>query len=262
MNKTIATTAVISGVSGVVLGGVVTYVTVNKRLVKRYEDWANEEIASVKARYALMRKDTEGLDILQESQNPSPEVQAAVEAGRKIIEAMRYAPDLEETAPVEKEEEADDRFPGSRSIFDQAVHPSEYEPSDEPDDEDVFAGEDGSDGAPFLITEAAYFENEHQYQLDTLTYYAVDDTLADEHNNQIEEIEATVGGKHLHMFETAGKDKKTSIYVQNDTHETLYEIILIEGRYAVIVLGMDESLLEESESPRKRKQQKMKKDAD
>lgn len=258
MNKTILTTAVISAVTGGVLGGVVTYVTVNKALRTRYEDWANHEIDSVKARYALMHKDSEQLDILAMAENPTPEIKAAVERGRQLMQNLGYTDGKSaEAAPKHKEEEADDRFPGTVSLFDQGYSANDVPESDEPDDEDVHPSYVVIEGEPFLITETDFFENSPGYELDTLTYYAVDESLCDENNALIPRVDETVGERHLHMFQE-GNGAKTSLYIQNDDQQTLYEVILDNRSYAAVVLGMDEADLG-IKAP-KEKPKKMKKD--
>jgi len=238
MNKTVLTTAVVSAVTGGVLGGIVTYVSVNKALRTRYEDWANSEIDSVKQRYALIRKGEGEVSILEMAQNPSPEVQAAVDKGRRIIEQMGYS-GLEVAsekidAAVEKANAGE-----TQSIFDhqEVIDLNEVE---EPDDEEIDTYEK-IEGEPYKITEADYFENEPGYSLDTLTYYEVDDTLCDEANSQIDRVDETIGERHLHMFhKDVQGNGKTSIYIRNDEHQTLYEVILVNNSYAAIVLGMDE----------------------
>jgi hypothetical protein len=243
MNKTILTTAVVSAVTGGVLGGIVTYAAVNKTLRTRYEDWANSEIDSVKQRYALMRKGDGDLSILDMAQNPSPEVQAAVDKGKRIIAQMGYsgldAAEEKIDAAVKKDVQGE-----TSSIFD---HPEvidlnkEEDDEEEPSEEDILGGYVKIEGEPFKITEADYFENEPGFSLDTLTYYEVDDTLCDENNAQIDRVDETIGERHLHMFHKDAKGNgKNSIYIRNDEHQTLYEVILVNNSYAAIVLGMDE----------------------
>jgi len=248
MNKTVLTTAVVSAVTGGVVGGVVTYAAVNRALRTRYEDWANSEIDSVKQRYALMRKGEGDVSILEMAQNPSPEVQAAVDKGKRIIQQMGYSGlDVAEEkidAAVKKEVHGE-----TSSIFDhpevidlnQEEDAEDDDDEEEPSEEDILGGYVKIEGEPFKITEADYFENEAGYELNTLTYYEVDDTLCDESNMQIDRVDETVGERHLHMFHKDAKGNgKNSIYIRNDDHLTLYEVILVNNSYAAIVLGMDE----------------------
>ena len=249
MNKT--TVAVISAVGGGIVGGVVTYLTVNRALRTRYEDWANSEIDSVKARYAQLNADSKA-NILEQAENPSPEVLAAVEKGRVLIEQMGYSESDEEETPHSTER--------TLSIFDRGVDPDNIPDEDEDDEDEDDDGYIRIDGEPFLIAEGEYFENEPDYQLDTLTYYEMDDTLTDEHNSQIDRVEETIGVRHLDMFKRDNNGGKSSLYIRNDVHETLYEVILVEQSYAAVILGMDEETLGLKE-PKKRPR-KMPKDHD
>ncbi|QCG77547.1 hypothetical protein SEA_DIZZYRUDY_51 [Microbacterium phage DizzyRudy] len=256
MNKT--TIAVISAVGGGVAGGVLTYLTVNRALRTRYEEWANAEIDSVKARYAQLNGESKTNFFIQQAENPSAEIEEAIEAGKKILEQMNYIP---------AESDEDSPHPSARtlSIFEQGVDPAvaeaelEEDSDDDEDDISLSGGYQVIDGEPFLITEAEYFENEPEYELDTLTYYELDDTLTDDKNVQIPDVDKSVGERHLHMFPKVKPNEKSSVYVRNDEHETLYEIIRIEERYAITILGMTEEEL--GLKPAKQRPKKMR-DAD
>jgi len=240
MNK--LTTITLSAVGGGVLGGVVTYLTVNRALRTRYEDWANEEINSVKARYAQLNADNKS-SFVQLATDPSPEIQEAVEVGKKLIEQMGYSP----ADPDEPRQE-------TLSIFDQAVDPDEDEETTDPGDaylSQMDKGYQAVDGEPHLISEDEFFENNPEYELDTLTYYTVDNTLCDNQNVLVPDADRVIGGRHLHMFPKVKGDEKSSIYVRNDEHQTLYEVIQVENSYAVVVLDMDEEELGLKE-PKKR----------
>lgn len=224
-------TITLSAVGGAIVGGAITYAVTSKALMRRYEDWANSEIDSVKARYAQLNTDGKA-DFLIQAANPSPEVMAAVAEGKKLIEKMGYS---------ETEEEPPHSTARTLSIFDQGVNLDEVDVEEEEE-----ADEDGYipvEGQPHLISEGEYFENEVDYQLDTLTYYEMDDTLTDDKDAQIPNVEQTVGERHLTMFKRSPNGGKTSLYIRNDDHETLYEIILVEASYAQVVLGMTEEEL-------------------
>lgn len=250
MEKHTILTATISAVAGAVVGGVITYVATNKALVHRYEDWANEEINDVKARYAALNSEQK-MSFVEMASNPPAEIMAAVERGKALLKEQGYT--LADEVDVSAQ---------TLSIFDRATEvDGEGNPVEEDSDEEDDSEDDGYErieGEPFLITEEAYFENEQEYELDTLTYYGLDDTLTDEKNAQIDRVQETIGERHLHMFKAGGD--KTSLYIQNDEHQTLYEVILVNQSYAVTILGMTEEELGLKE-PKKRPG-KMPKDRD
>lgn len=260
MNKSTVTVGVISAVAGGIVGGVVTYVTVNRKLRTRYEDWANLEIDEVKRHYAELNSETK-LSFIQQAENPS---ESALEIGRQMMERLGY---------IDAKEEEESHHPTSQtlSIFDQGVDEeearaeleSEEEAPSTPEEAEAYLkamdrGYEVLEGEPFLISEAEYFENEPEYELDTLTYYEVDDTLTDEKNTQIPSVDQTIGARHLHMFSKKTGTDKASLYVRNDEHQTLYEVILVEDSYARLILGMTEEEL--GLKPPKARPKKMKRD--
>lgn len=248
----------LSAIGGGIVGGAVTYITVNKALVRRYEDWANDEIAQVRAHYNNMLKE-EGTSVISLAENPSEDVQKAVDLGKQLIKQLGYDAG---------ERPEDDEHPTAQrlSIFDQGVSVNSdgelVEDDDAEGDSYLQAMDDGYkviDGEPYLIAEAEYFENEPGYELDTLTYYEQDETLTDDKNKQIDGVNEVIGARHLHMFHPRKGTQKESLYVRNDDHETLYEIIRVDGSYAAIVLGMTDEEL--GLKPAKQKLKKMR-DAD
>lgn len=251
MNKNIVLTAVISSVAGGVLGGIVTYATVNKRLRTRYEDWANEEISAVKEHYKLVRKEDGDLGIFGDIKITS-EHQATL-IGQALSEAMirdlGYDPRLDTSGEGEPEPDEDEHVP--TNIFDRGIATDEdgnpLIDLEEIDGYEVISGE------PYLISEDEYF-NTDEYDKDTLSYYETDNTLADQHDGVIERVQEAIGERHLHMFNKKPMQAKNSIYVRNDAQKTDYEVILVEGAYSVIILGMNEEdagLKEPKKRPKK-----------
>lgn len=260
MNKAMLTNTVISAVGGALIGGAITYVTVNKALRTRYEDWANEEIDSVKARYAAMNADRKQ-SFIEMATNPSPEILAAVEAGKRLIEQQGYVSAEDGTMMLPEAQQE------TLSIFDQGVDvddegnvkESEDEDDEEPDDEPE-EGYEIKDDEPYLIREAEYFENEPGYELDTLTYYDFDNVLTDEKNERIDNVDGTVGLANLHRFPPKRGQDKVSIYVRNDEHLSFYEVILVEASYGATILGVDPEDL--GEKPPKKRPKKMREDVE
>lgn len=249
MNKSTTITAVISAVAGGILGGTITYLVTNKALRTRYEDWANEQIDDVKARYAKLNDDKKQ-SFIEMAQNPSDEIKLDIQKGRELMERLGYTVAEEDGTIMTQLQHPTAR---TLDIFnkddaDEMAALGEETEFEEVDDDDYKVIE----GKPFLISEEAYFENEQDYELDTLTYYEVDDTLTDEHNERIDRVEETIGVRHLDMFKKNGT-AKTSIYIQNDEHNSLYEVILVEESYAEIHLGVSPEALGLKEPKKKLK---------
>lgn len=79
---------------------------------------------------------------------------------------------------------------------------------------------------PYLITEDEFLNDKNEYDKISLTYYIYDDTLADECDEMID-IEETVSTDIYNMLQDASDD----LYVRNNSLETDFEIMRIEGSF-------------------------------
>lgn len=97
------------------------------------------------------------------------------------------------------------------------------------------------DVAPYLITEEEYITNDDEYRHEVLTYYALDDTLADEDDDIFDQ--SIVGEDNLMEFE---RTDCPSIFIRNEHRGIEYEIIwedAISYHAACLGISNDESLL-------------------
>lgn len=92
---------------------------------------------------------------------------------------------------------------------------------------------------PMVISEDLYFnDNEYSnYVSETLIYYEGDDTLADEKDSVIYDIDNVVGTEALTSFGSMTTDKDT-VFVINHKMKIKYEIVRDEGKYTELVLGI------------------------
>lgn len=262
MNKNIVITAVASAVGGAVAGGVLTYVTVNKKLRARYFAESEAAIESMRRHYDLLQSgheekrryfDTvETPNSITTTELAGEELDATVNQriaiGQQLVE--QYGDPNPDGALTEK---------ATRSIWDEGVTlngegiPVTEDEANETiyssdvllavDDDGIPVGYERIDGEPHLISENFYFENPQEWELDTVIYYEVDDTLVDEKNNVIPDADRTIGGRHFSMFVRDRNKPKQSFYVRNENLETLFEVIMDEGSYSQEVLGVDPELL-------------------
>jgi hypothetical protein len=89
---------------------------------------------------------------------------------------------------------------------------------------------------PYVIHQRE-FNHESDHVQVTWTFYAGDGVLVDEHDNKVEDPEATVGRASLHRF-GEGADDPNVVFVRNDRLEMEFEICRLPTRYEVEVLGM------------------------
>ena len=105
---------------------------------------------------------------------------------------------------------------------------------------------------PYLITVGEFQMNELGYEQILVDYFEADDTLADENEQQVPDVEYTIGEKHLELFGEKSGDKDT-VYVRNEKLMTDFEVTRHDGAYAVEVLGVDPKLLDPPAKARTRK---------
>lgn len=241
MNKNVVLNTVLSATAGAIIGGAITYTVVNKKLKTRYEDWANAEINEVKNRYVDQRESFMNMFVPTDIDQPesSEEDEAVRNFTEELMEDLGYSKTSEED---EDDEDFDTSGEGEpvrdpdereRNIFDMASpEDSVGEPLDEDSDK------------PYRITANEFMETE-DYEQDTLIYYAGDDTLADQNDSIIPQtsVDMTIGRVNLSSLKKTPGDEKDSIYIRNNFHKSVYEVILNESSYSWTVLRMgDESL--------------------
>lgn len=254
--------ALVSG--GIALGSVTTYFLTRSALRRKFKkeayDYAEQEIESVKETYKLLRKEPpyddpktamaaylERVDELQYSVQAAElaaqeEAQAAVEeAEERLEEAEADAEEIDTMLQVAEGEAFVERIKASntpvvRNIWDkeQESH-EEYEIHEEPERFDVLRTRDPN--APYVISVAEFEDDENEFSKVTITYFEGDDTLCDDRESIIPDIERTVGRKSLSHF-GVDSDDKDIVYVRNEAHRTDYEVAREEGSYAKIVLGV------------------------
>lgn len=84
-------------------------------------------------------------------------------------------------------------------------------------------------GEPYIISPDDFDEHD-DYEVESLTYYA-DGILADEDDNEIEDVEGMVGKGSLNHF---GEYEDDSVFVRNDELKTDYEILLDSRNFSDI----------------------------
>lgn len=90
----------------------------------------------------------------------------------------------------------------------------------------------------YVISEDEYVRTADEYDQEVLTYYALDDTLADEDDDIVHQ--STVGEENLMEFE---RSEEPAIFVRDERNMIEYEIIWEDkDTYQSIVLGVSNAL--------------------
>lgn len=194
-------------------GGFVGYKYAVRKLTPVYEQRLAEELEASKkflktAEFATPESAVEELIDPEEM----AEFDEPVEQVKKIVRNYN--------APVVREEI-------THNVF---VH---GEKGNDPDDE---GGDDLREDGPYKVSFNDFHSGAQQVgwtQL-ALTYYALDDTLADENDQPIDSIEATIG---VDILDFIRKTRKETTFVRNPKSQIDFEVAYYDKSYKKTVLG-------------------------
>lgn len=244
MDKRILVTALVSAIGGGIAGGAITYLTVKKTFAQR----AQRDIDEVKETY---RERFEGKRVVNVYGNmPSPADPSDVEpakpgtnlstedlkAAQDFVERLGYSVKGEKGDPgTETEEETEDRL---LSIYDrQETPPDDVEEVEHP----ILIGYDREElrrqHKPYLISHDEFHTTETEWDKSSIVYYEDDDTLTDEGDMPVSDIEYLIGEKHLDFFGLRSGDPN-QVFVRNPQISTDYEVTRNLGSYTEIVLNI------------------------
>jgi hypothetical protein len=211
--------------SSVCIGFGAGYIVAERRLVKQFEERLEKETSEMKTFYtAHTRKKYE---TPQEAVNDLIVPELATEtaetvAYHKVVKKQEYSPadDPEEELAVEAEIGVDGTLfmPGTvqQNVF-------ESQPSED---------------KPYVISQDEYMQNDPEHDQSTLTYYA-DDTLSDERDEVIDDVERVTGEECFGQFGVGSSDEKV-VHVRNNRLRMDFEVIRSDRTYAQDVLGVTE----------------------
>ena len=80
---------------------------------------------------------------------------------------------------------------------------------------------------PYLISEDEYINDKNEYEKISLTYFTIDDTLADD-CDEIVDVEETIS---TDIFNQISESEDGDYYVRNNTLQTDYEIMKVDQSY-------------------------------
>lgn len=256
MENKVLITALVSAVGGGLVGGVVTYLTVKKTFAER----AQRDIDDVKEFYKRQQEDGEAKSILEQNAPRvfqtinvapgtvldalDPESRAKVE---ELAARLNYgAPTTEPQSPLVQATVAKEiRKVGEEVVADIFNTPQDVDPG--PSMVGLYTKVDGQ---PYIISHDEYFGTEEEFEKVSIVYFEGDDTLADERNQVIQDVEYAVGQRHLEMYGPRWEDVTRSedpeiVYVRNTNLSTDFEIARDPAKYQVAILSMDPADLDD-----------------
>lgn len=148
--------------------------------------------------------------------------------------------------PPEYAQAGDEPFPTPNEVEDdlredvEYVHNIRFHNPEKHNPNDVTTWDRHPD-FPYVITEEEFRVDEPNFEKDSVTYYRGDNTLAEEDESYIPDLEGTVGAENLQYFGLASGDPRT-LHIRNERVMTDFEVTLNEGKYNEIVLGLEDEV--------------------
>lgn len=270
----IIVSSIIGTTAGVAAGAYAT----KRFLDKKYDDLMTEELATIRLYYqnkekyptaaeaaaALIPSDELPETVLEDPKvNKLVQDAAAAQAlyqGQTVNVVPKGSPIVEldvdktdEALEVEVIEDYPEPMNETHSVFvnGEALDPNEFDEAEE-----ALARKNG---VPYVITQAEYDINELNHEQGViLTYFAVDTTLVDEDEKEIDDVDNTVGTDNLDKF-GRGSGDRLKVYIRNESRGVDYEVLKVEnGSYMETVLGLtdgdDDAVSQHSSTPRRHRQ--------
>lgn len=191
--------------------------------------------------------------------------ETSAEAIERLVESYSGGDELENMEPVDgpigpftkegldyyaqKREEEEERKRTRVNIWDS--------------DESKIAGETAAEEVldktkPYVISSSDFQIDNPEWEKSSITYFDGDDTLADERDQMIPNIDNLVGGANMIRFGDRSDDPNV-VYIRNEVLETDFEIFRDLRSFTEVILGLQDPDAEENRS-KKRKVPKMRDD--
>lgn len=202
------------------LGGAATGALISFALLHdKYKQLMDEEITSMKEYYNKEKEDLEESHF-KEMRSIVKDYEVEEEEKKTFVDYVKkYNPseivaDKDYNRPYPIDDEEDDMPP----------------PEDPPERTINFS-------EPYVISLEEFEEENHHFDKITISYYDIDDTLADEREEIITDVEVVIGEDALGRFGDMSGDPNI-VFVRNERLGADYEICLMSDSYAESVLGI------------------------
>jgi hypothetical protein len=238
---------VVIGASAVslVAGSVLGYFFAKHQLEQHYRDEAEREIAEAKKFYRTRIKRNEFATPMDAVEQLMGET-LADQDGEEDLQVFKEAtaawrtygghsqPLADETQVIEVPPQV------QRNIFEGPEMPKHSY-------EDEVANRDWQ--KPHVISKEDFLGSESNYDQPSFTYYAGDNTLANEYDEVLDAAEM-VGLENLTRFGEYSGDRRV-VYIRNPRLSLEIEVLLHDESYAKVVHDVDDSYLSHSDLPRR-----------
>lgn len=252
----------ILGGTGLVVGGLAGFFVGRQLTAKKFEQILNVEIQSVRDQYQYQYQNRQGMgntpeftiidevssenwaDIFSETVGETQEriLLPETEEAKEFVDRLLEYSSTDDVPASEVLRALVEGTPTGNlqyhNVFDDPSTQDSGEEDDEnEDDRPIRVRDDG----PYMITFEEFVDDYKDYEKISLSYFEEDDTLIDDKESLIPNVEDIVGSKHLSMF---GPDivkysqDQNIVYVRNNRLKADFEVIHEDGSYSENVLGI------------------------
>ena len=191
---------------GIAIGFTVGYKVAEKRLQTKYSKLAEEEISEMREHYQQKMVAVEPkppLDKVMKERYSEVELQAIKETNAQFppeeeVQEGVVVQEVEETTQVNVFDSEDWNYAAEIAKRDPEV--------------------------PYIIHVDEFSQNEPEHDQLTYTYYEVDDVLADQQENTIDDMDAVIGLGNLGRWGHGSKDEHI-VYIRNEEMKTDFEVV-------------------------------------
>lgn len=234
-------------------GAAVSFFVTRKFLKEQYTQLAQEEIDSVKEIFGRTTVSDDMYDKKNEGTSNSPIGEPADSQDSRVNPSAAMTRSSLSLGSV-KSEQAKQNY----HLIDAQTNANKVEPEDEEADDEEYEDYPHSevyDGKerdlthidrtqPYVISGEEYTDEFEHHDKISLYYYVLDDTLTDEQEEAMDDIDGTVGWDVFKVLET-----QSLAWVRNEPLGIDYEICSVNNSYAQAIHGIKQ---DENLSPRER----------
>lgn len=235
MNKELIKSLAILG-GGVVLGFGAGFVITRATLKAKYAALADEEIQSVKDSYKMLYKEGEFsspeqvvLKKYQGAEEKSAGIPSVIDStvGQRLVQDILQRESMKTAEELGTDDEDGD---------DEVINDTPEVTTQNVFTDVALEAMDRNSEKPYLIS-VEEFEEGTEYEKTSLPYFEYDNTLADEREMIIRDIENTVGSANLALFGVRSGDENI-VYVRNEKLQRDFEITRDLRGFKEVVLGI------------------------
>lgn len=214
------------------------YFVANKKARDEFDELLKEKVDETRDFYKRMYK--------------AEEFSTPESTAREVSHEEELVVVTDEVDEIVEREEYDTSGTFRRNIFDEAAE--EDDPEDVGEEDQNMSPRDPDN--PYVISEGEWMERENGYEQAQLTYYEGDNTLTDDKDGIIEDIDEYIGESNLNKFGKNFAPDPNVLFIRNERLEMDFEVLRDPDTFTEKVLGIPDEELNPPPSKRKRRDER------